>query len=168
MKKQNYKRIIFLLSTLVCMILIFKLSSHDKETTNNLSKGFTEYVAKFLFFNYEKFSDDLQFKIIIELNKFVRKLAHFTIYFILGFSNFLFIKSFNISLYKKFFYSFIFCMFYAMTDEFHQKFTGRTAMIKDVIIDCFGSSLGIVSSLLCVIIYNYYLIYKKGKLQNIL
>ena len=48
-------------------------------------------------------------------------------------------------------YSMLICFLYACTDEFHQLFVyGRSAEIKDVLIDSFGS---LTSILLCNFIY---------------
>lgn len=42
------------------------------------------------------------------------------------------------------FYTFLYAFFYAISDEFHQMFTyGRTARVRDVIIDIIGISLAL-------------------------
>jgi VanZ family protein len=42
-------------------------------------------------------------------------------------------------------YTLIFCMLYAMSDEFHQSFTpGRDPTVRDIIFDTIGASLAIL------------------------
>ena len=71
----------------------------------------------------------------------VRKLAHFTLYFIL---EVLVINALLISGIKKkvIIYSLLICLLYAISDEIHQIFIpGRAGMVIDVLIDLSGSFL---------------------------
>ena len=71
-------------------------------------------------------------------------------YFILGILSFLVVKDYSINK-KLIIYSLLICFLYACSDEFHQLFVyGRSAEIKDVLIDSFGS---LTSILLCNFIY---------------
>jgi VanZ family protein len=77
---------------------------------------------------------------------FIRKGAHFGIFFLLGFftcralSNTLLKGRTNAS----FFSAFLFIVLYAAQDELHQHFTGdRTPLIQDVLLDIFGGIVGI-------------------------
>ena len=75
----------------------------------------------------------------------VRKLAHFFEFFVLGllFTNLL--KQYHTIDNKMLLYSFLFCLCYAISDEVHQLFVdGRAPRIMDVFIDFCGSSLGII------------------------
>ena len=46
--------------------------------------------------------------------------------------------------FKAFIFSLMFCILYAISDELHQLFVpGRGAQVKDVLIDSFGSFVGI-------------------------
>ena len=93
------------------------------------------------------------FKNVSLVSLIVRKTAHFTEYFILG------ILSLNC--YKDYcknkriiLFSIVFCILYAMLDEFHQTFIpGRVGTIKDVLIDSMG--------VLCGVTAYYYLKLKK-------
>ena len=102
------------------------------------------------------------------VNKFqipFRKLAHFGIYMLLGFCMYsAYEKSFKIKLWINVALSFVSCAFYAVGDEFHQKFTeGRANSIKDVLIDSSGAFIGI----LLFIGLNYlYLMYFKIKKRS--
>ena len=73
----------------------------------------------------------------------IRKLAHYTLYFILGILSFLVVKDYSINK-KLIIYSLLICFLYACSDEFHQLFIiGRSARVLDVMIDTFGSLCGI-------------------------
>lgn len=88
-----------------------------------------------------------------ELKKYanlIRKLAHFTVFFILGvfscWSTWILLGKHYVSI------SFVFCVLYACFDEIHQFFSdGRGPALKDVIIDSIGALIGI--SLVAFIIF---------------
>lgn len=70
----------------------------------------------------------------------VRKLAHFSIYFILGILTIEAIKHKN----NAFIIAITICVLYSVSDEIHQQFVdGRTGKIIDVFIDSIGSLIGI-------------------------
>lgn len=80
----------------------------------------------------------------VNLNGFVRKCAHGTIYFMLGIVA---VRTFTVSGMKEkkaCFLALLFCFLYAMFDEFHQTFVpGRSGQLPDVLIDTSGAALGI-------------------------
>lgn len=111
----------------VMMILIFWFSHQNGEESLKQSNFIFQYLKDFL----EIFNLD------------VRKLAHFTIYLILGSSYFLGFKALDK---KSALISIILTFLYACTDEFHQSFVpGRGPALKDVFIDTLGGSLGVIS-----------------------
>ena len=72
----------------------------------------------------------------------VRKLAHFTEYFILGILMIFTLRAYNIN---PVYVPIIICFLYACTDEIHQMFVkDRTASIIDVLIDTLGSTSSIL------------------------
>lgn len=81
------------------------------------------------------------------LHHVIRKVAHFSIYFILGMLVYRALKYENphktiMSLVGM---SVLICMAYACSDEVHQLFIdGRSGQIKDVLIDTSGAMLGIL------------------------
>ncbi|AGY76897.2 MULTISPECIES: VanZ family protein [Clostridium] len=91
-----------------------------------------------------------------KLNLIIRKNAHAFEYFILAIlvSGVLF--EFNVKGAKALIYIMFVCLFYAVTDEFHQAFVpGRSSLVSDVLIDFLGSLIGIF------IFYTiYYLVHK--------
>ena len=86
------------------------------------------------------------------LNILIRKIAHFVIYFVLGFFViFALSKTTKLNIFNIFIISILICFLYACTDELHQLLVpGRSGEIKDVILDSSGSSI-------MILIYYFYL-----------
>ena len=79
--------------------------------------------------------------------RLIRKSAHFIAYLILGYLVSHAMKNENptASDWKRRGMSFMLCVAYAISDEFHQIFVpGRGPLVKDVFIDGFGAALGIL------------------------
>lgn len=134
------------------MIVIFMFSNQPANESGELSNSF---INKTIVKIYEIFngniSNEKKLEIINEYSYPIRKIAHFTIYFILGILCFIFFKDFS----KHYVvYSILICFLYACSDEFHQYFVdGRYASFIDVLIDTLG---GIFS-----IIISRFIVYKK-------
>lgn len=80
------------------------------------------------------------------LNKILRKNAHAFEYLILA----ILVSAFSFSLKIKgreaLIYIMFLCLFYAVTDEFHQAFVpGRSSLVSDVLIDFLGSLIGMLA-----------------------
>lgn len=91
---------------------------------------------------------DLNDKQIANIRKIVsrpvRKLGHFTVYFILGLLVVSMLKSYGIKN-KIIIYASIVCFIYALSDEIHQFFVdGRSCEILDVVLDTFSSMFSIM------------------------
>lgn len=131
--------------TLCIMALIFFFSSQTSDESSMLSSGlimwFLDCVTAF---SPMDGADKLE--IAAALSHIVRKCAHFTIYAALGASASASFRLMTGQSYKKVFYmTFPFCMLYAASDEFHQRFvSGRGGMITDVMIDTAGAAAGYV------------------------
>ncbi len=126
-------------AVLICMILIFNLSSQTAKQSNELSKFVTRVIVNTvnLVFPEADFNAG-------SLNNIIRKNAHFFAYFALGV---LIINAFmksGISVYRSIALTLLICIIYAASDEFHQMFvSGRGAQVTDVLIDSAGTSVGI-------------------------
>lgn len=148
-------KIIFLI---LWMTLIFCFSNQKAIESTNLSNSFiNKTIVKTYKFFYGDLSSKKEEQIIDKYSFFVRKLAHYSLYFILGILSIIVISD-----YEKnkilIFYSFVICITYACIDEFHQYFIdGRSSSIKDVLIDSIGS----ISSILL-----YYIIFKRKKVNH--
>ena len=132
------KKLILIVLIIIWMIVVFLFSGQQGKDSGNTSSKFIKVILKI-------FTKDVSEEKIQKLQLPIRKLAHFTIYAIGGMLVILLLNQYNISVFQKILYSQIFMTLYAATDEFHQKFVpGRTACIKDVLIDSSGALLAIV------------------------
>lgn len=76
---------------------------------------------------------------------FLRKGAHFSVFFCLGFVFYHALKYSKGRTWKTMLLSFIFIVLFAISDEIHQHFTGdRTPLVADVIVDSVGGLTGII------------------------
>ena len=142
------KIIIYILLALLCMITIFCFSSKNTIESNSTSKNLIRYSVRV----YEKVTNKKidEEKVITKLNYPVRKLAHFSIYFLLGMFVYGIFSCTKVN--HKLLLSMIICIIYASLDETHQLFVyGRTAQVLDVLIDSVGS---LISMLLIKVIKN--------------
>lgn len=162
-------RILSLTFTFLTCIFIFFNSQDDGTVSQKKSDAITDRVAPYVIKDYEKLESAQKDEKKGQLSWCVRKLAHVTEYFLLG----VFSTAASLSFFGErgdsksatvaaFLGSFLFCAFYAFTDEFHQYFiSGRSGQIRDVLIDCMGASLAglAVWIALCVV--------KKRKQRNV-
>ncbi len=139
----KYKKIIFTVLVLLCFATIFMFSSQDSKESNGLSNKLI--VKTYEIIHRTKLDNKEKNKIINKYNYLIRKSAHVVIYLILGVLVICLLYCFNIDK-RIIIYSLLICFIYALTDEFHQKFTSRTASFIDVLIDTSGSSLGIITT----------------------
>mgnify|MGYP004566601119 FL=1 len=134
------KNKISLLLVILWMIFIFIMSSFDATSSSNQSNFIVDIITSII-----------NIKDIGLLSFIIRKLAHFTEYFILGILVINFITRYD----KKIIIAILLCIIYATSDEIHQIFVpGRSCQITDIMIDSLGSIMGI---------YLYKLITKKCK-----
>ena len=119
------KKKLSLLSVLIWMIFIFIMSSFNASESSAQSNIIVNFISNI--FNINN----------IELiSLIIRKLAHFTEYFILGILTYNLIKKYR----KKYYIAIIICIIYAISDEIHQIFIpGRSCQITDILIDSIGA-----------------------------
>lgn len=129
------KKFIKMLLLIAWLIVIYYFSSQDGNASSNLSNGLLRQIGIILnVSDIQKFLND--FGIII------RKLAHFTEYFILGVLMYINIKDYQKS--RSIIFSLALCTLYALTDEIHQLFVSERAFaFTDIFIDSFGAIVGI-------------------------
>ena len=142
-KNLVFKRIIFIIMLLVTFYIIFNFSSQDGETSGNISRRVTEFVVEILS-KIKTMDVSSKLYYIEKLHPIIRKLAHFSIYTVVGFSVMGFMCTFDIRNIFKVISSIIIGVTYAITDEIHQGFTpGRAPSVTDVWIDSMGVLTGI-------------------------
>lgn len=132
----NKKKIIIkAIILIIWMIIIYLLSNQKGSDSSNLSNGLLYSIFKIFSLPDSLINDCLLF--------FIRKLAHFTEYFILGILVITLLKEFKIQ--HIFIVSALICLLYALTDEIHQLFIdNRAGSIIDVIIDFSGATVGLL------------------------
>ncbi|MCQ2969306.1 MAG: VanZ family protein [Clostridium sp.] len=134
------KRIISWILLLSWMFFIFYMS----QQTGQVSSGQSGKIVLLL----SKIGINISQDNISNITFIIRKLAHFSEYFILYILLFNVIKNY-IHDKKIILYCIIGVIIYAISDEFHQYFiAGRSAQIKDVFIDsCGGITASIINNL---------------------
>ena len=76
---------------------------------------------------------------------YVRKTAHFTLYFFLGLSILLLLKEFHLFCKKDILVTILLVFLYACSDEIHQLFISeRSGEILDVLLDTFGGVVAVI------------------------
>lgn len=145
--------------TFLWLCVIFYFSSQPSEESDEQ----TSFVIKIL---NDVFGTDVtqgetveKFGVLQSIDFFVRKTAHLTEYAVLGALSFLSFRELSCKFERKRLFQMssclLFCLLYAASDEFHQLFVpGRAAMVRDVLIDFCGSTIGVGVCLIIALIYD--------------
>ena len=159
MKEKIIKSIVAWVMVLITMLMIFNFSDEGTQASSTTSEGVIKDILEVILPEEEITPDKIQ-----KLQFPVRKLAHFGIYMLLGFTlTCAMFFTFNIKKIFSLLISLSICFLYALLDEYHQSFTGRAQSFTDVLIDTAGALIGIVLFALL-----YYLVenIKKKKYKN--
>ena len=147
-------RILFALLLLGTFFSIFQFSAQEGEASSGLSKK----IVRGIIDNFVTTKDlpEAEKLILIEnWNSIVRKLAHFSIYALVGIWTMALIHTYELSERKKWIGSLGVGILYAVLDEFHQSFIpDRAASIIDVGIDTLGVITGILIVFVIIKIMN--------------
>jgi len=131
-------RIVRWMLVILCMAAIFCFSSQNGEQSTGTSDFIINIIQRYRIGRW----------ILQGIN--IRKLAHFSIYFVLGILVFRALLLYAYGMIRRGGFSLTICLIYACTDEFHQIFMeGRTASVIDIGIDTAGALLGIVLAICC-------------------
>ena len=129
---KNKKIIISWILLALWMAFIFYMSSCNGNVSSDQSGTIAYVLHNILGINY---SDKLIF--------IIRKCAHVSEFFILSILVINLVSKYNVK--HIYFISFIVCVLYASSDEFHQLFVpGRSGLVTDVLIDLIGVVLGLL------------------------
>lgn len=136
------KRIIFAILIIINCIVIFNFSSQNSEKSNETSGVIVNKVVD----SVAKVNKKVKKETLKDTVSFVvRKLAHFSIYTLLGIFLMNEANTFEITKKRKIILCILFGALYAFSDEFHQGFVGgRSPEIRDVCIDTCGVIFGII------------------------
>ena len=145
----NLKKIMAWLFVIIWLIIIFMFSAMDSESSNKKSQKVIEKTVEVTLGKSNDITTEKNItknqmnEKIAKLNKIFRKFMHAIVYFILSL---LLLNAFYVSgfkNYKMYLICIIFCLLYAILDEYHQTFvTGRTGQYFDVLIDMIGFLTG--------------------------
>lgn len=159
------KRILFGILTIITCIIIFIFSSQNGEKSGLTSRGFVRKIVEITGITNDLNEEEKE-EVIENCQFVVRKLAHFSIYAILGINILGFVNTYkNFKLQSRIEITLFSGFLYAVSDEFHQMFSGgRTASPKDVCIDTLGVLFGIGIFLLIKKLIK--MTYTKSYIQN--
>ena len=151
--KRNLLRILFLSLLIATFVVIFNFSSQNGEESGSLSRAVTAKIVNT--FPYTKdLSLETRAKMIKHGEIIVRKLAHLSIYTLVGIFIMAFMCTFDTRVLYKFGISLLVGLIYAITDEYHQSFVaGRGPSARDVCIDTAGVFIGIIIILIIVSVF---------------
>lgn len=157
-------RIVFLLLLCSTFFVIFDFSAQTGEESSGLSSK----VTKILIDIFPNNLNEKEKTILTEkFEVIVRKLAHLTIYTLVGIFIMSFMCTFNIKYKVKIGTSTLVGLIYAITDEYHQSFVpDRGPSITDVCIDLLGVILGICLVICAITIYKKTKSAKDNKIET--
>ena len=157
MKKKRYLfwTILFALLVISVMVMIFCFSAENGSNSTATSNAVTQFVLKLIKPDYDSMTGPEKSAFFAKVAHIIRKLAHFTEYFLLGlFSSLLLVsvrRPSGKSVGALFVLPVLFAALYAVFDEGHQRFIqGRAAQVTDVLIDTAGA---LAATLLVALFY---------------
>ena len=151
MNKNILKHIIRYL-LMICIVIvcctIFRFSSEQSTESSRTSVGVTKFIVSIIWQDNPEVNTDT---LINTIHPIIRKVAHFSIYLLLGTLVMCCAQTYKGCKEYKFDASVMLCFFYACTDEFHQLFVpGRSGEFTDVCLDTVGATFGILLVMIIV------------------
>lgn len=141
MSSKQMKWAVAAIAAAAIMALIFFFSAQPVQDSDSLSKGIGRKLLEWFPVLHEKVT-------LSELNHYLRKLAHFTIYFALGVC--LTVAAGRQKKLPPVVVSILIGTVFAASDEIHQIFSdGRGPMVQDVILDSCGVAAGSALAAVC-------------------
>lgn len=137
------KLIVSWLIVVLYLTLIFAFSSQSGTQSNGISKGIVQAVVKYTVQTNTMHKSSALNR--ANLNRILRKSAHFAEYFILSMLLFGALSKLDKKTGMVILITFTFCLLYAASDEIHQIFVPeRSPKVTDVIIDTCGTATALV------------------------
>lgn len=148
--KTNIIRTILIVALIGTFSIIFGFSNQDSKTSGGISQKVTEFIIKFIP-SIQQTEENQREEIIDRIESVIRKIAHFSIYTLVGFLLMSLMGTYKIKEINQIGTSLIIGVIYASTDEIHQAFIpGRGPQITDVMLDSLGVLTGIFISMLLI------------------
>ncbi len=149
--RKYFVRVVCTIAFLLWLWLIFSMSNDNATDSAATSGGFTKTFLSVFYPVFKCFSAEHQQEILQASSHFVRKSAHFFLYFVLSGLSFGMLTAYTGK--SRRFRAGIavgFCALYAISDEIHQIFIpGRSGEVKDVLLDTFAA--GVMAGLILLI-----------------
>lgn len=165
--KLNIIRGIIIILLIGTFYVIFGFSSQNGSESSGISKKITISLTENIKTTQEKPKEE-QEKTVLHIEHIIRKIAHFSIYTIVGILIRALCQTYKIKEIDKLTISIITGIIYATSDEIHQAFVpGRSALLTDVLIDTMGVTLGILLVMLIIEIYKSIKHNKKEMSENV-
>lgn len=152
--KITIQRLIWLVLIIINCFAIFQFSNQNSQISGNTSGRVVDWIAEWIP-SIQSLDKEEKERVKEEIMQpIVRKLAHFSIYALLGFLIMGLASTYQGTFYQKVLCSVLLACLYAMSDEFHQLFiSGRSGQITDVLIDTAGALVGAVICMLFIKCY---------------
>ena len=140
------KKIICWIFVALWMGVIFLFSSYNGLESTKQSKGFLYHTIGNIIDIFDSDMDPVRKdEIIDKIDPVIRKIAHTSVYFVLGLFVCLALNCYKITNKQLILYGLLICVLYSCSDEIHQLYVpGRSGEILDVFIDTIGSGLSII------------------------
>lgn len=152
--KINILRITLIMLLLLQMWIIFGFSNQNGDESGSISRKITEIITKNIK-SIQGLEKDEKEKTLKRIEHIVRKIAHFSLYTVVGILLMSLMSTYKIKQVNRICISGVIGLLYAISDEIHQAFIpGRGPKIGDVGIDFSGVITGILIAILIVNIIN--------------
>ena len=149
--KINILRATLIILLFLQMWIIFGFSNQDGEKSGTISRQITELITKKIS-AIQNLPNDEKEIVLKKIEHIVRKLAHFSIYAVIGFLLMSLMSTYKIKQKNRIAISAIIGLLYAISDEIHQAFVpGRGPLVSDVLIDFSGVIMGIFIAYIIII-----------------
>lgn len=151
--KINILRTILIILLFLQMWIIFGFSNQNGQQSGSISRKITEAVTKNIS-SIQNLEKDEKERVLRKIEHIIRKLAHFSLYTIIGILLMSLMSTYKIKQRKRVLISGSIGLLYAMSDEIHQSFIpGRGPQIRDVGIDFCGVVVGMCMVLVVIRFY---------------
>ena len=148
--KINILRAVLIALLITQMWVIFGFSGQNGEESGSISRKITEAVTKNIS-SVQNLEKEEKEKVLKKIEHIIRKLAHFSLYAVIGFLLMSLMSTYNLKQKNRILVSCSIGLLYAISDEIHQAFIpGRGPQIADVGIDFSGVVVGILISTLII------------------
>ena len=144
---QKHSIILSLLLVVAVMVMIFCFSAQTGEESGAMSGSITRWVLNLLIPDFENYTPEKQDGICNVVGLLIRKMAHFSVFALLGFSTMLHIAQIGkkVTVGLPWLWAWGISTLYAASDEFHQSFVAnRGPSVVDVMIDSTGAICGVL------------------------